>query len=382
MPLGGQIKFSSLFMGNNYSLNIIQNLLNKLMSVSTLTFVIKLMITLMILLIIAIYSYLSVKKRRYFQLLTIRSDLEPLITQIIVDESYATDLQIQELKKHLTTPLSKRFMTEELIRSKQNYSGEVATKIIDIYLGLDLKKYSLNKIKSNKNWYIKARGIQELYMMEQKKSYQDIYNYTDATNEFVRNEAQIGMIHLIGFKGLHFLESVTRPITDWQQLKLLEQLKLFPEKIDIGSDIPVWLLSPNSTVVVFALKLCDVYQYYQLIPEINNCLNHHSAAVKTRAVETLIQLENDQTPNILLNYFKWAPKKDQILILDALGHLATEEDIEKLVRILDSADDTIKLKAAIAIAHSSKSGLRILEEKSIAQPEPYQRILLHILTES
>jgi hypothetical protein len=369
-------------MGYSYSLNIIQNLLDKLMSVPSLMLVIKLMIVLMVLLIISIYNYLSNKKRRYFQLLTIRETLEPLITQIIVDESDASEEQIQALKKQLTTALSRRFMTEELIRCKQNYSGEVADKIIQIYLRLDLKKYSHHKIRPKSNWYIKARGIQELYVMEQKKSYPEIYNYTDASNEFVRNEAQIGMIHLIGFKGLHFLEKVSQPITDWQQLKLMEQLKLFPEKIDISSDIPGWLASPNDTVVVFALKLCYEYQYYQLIPEIKYCLNHNSAVVKTHTVETLIRLENDQTAKILLNYFKWAPKRDQLLILDAIGHLATEEHVEKLEEMLDINDDSIKLKASIAIAHASKSGLRLLEEKSIIQPEPYQRILLHILTES
>lgn len=382
MYFGGQIKFSSLLIGNYVTLNFIQNFLDKLMSVPTLIFIIKVMIILMILLIITIYSYLSAKKKRHFHLLEIRNNLDPLITQIIVDESSATNFQIQELKKHLKTPLSRRYMIEELIRSKQNYSGEIAEKIIDIYLRLDLKKYSLNKIKKNQNWYVKARGIHELYMMEQKNSYPDIYDYTDAKNEFVRNEAQIGMIHLVGFKGLHFLETVTNPITDWQQLKLLEQLKLYPEKTDISADIPSWLSSTNDSVVVFALKLCDEFQYFQLISDIKYCLNHQSAAVKSRAVITLIQLENNQTAKILLNYFRWAPRKDQILILDGIAHMVTEENTEKLLEILDSSDDTIKLKAAIAIAHTSKSGLKILEEKSSLQPEPYQRILLHILTES
>ena len=369
-------------MGNSYTLNIIQNILDKLMSVNILVMIIKLMIVLMIILIITIYTYLSNKKRHHFQLLAIREKLEPLITQIIVDESAASDMQIQELKALLTTRLSRRFMIEELIRSKQNYSGEVADKIVEIYLALDLKKYSLHKIRPKSNWYVKARGIQELYTMDQKKSYPEIYDYTDASNEFVRNEAQIGMIHLAGFKGLHFLEKVSNPITDWQQLKMLEQLKLFPEKTDMSADIPSWLSSPNDTVVVFALKLCYEYQYYQLIPEIKYCLNHSSSIVRTHTVATLIRLENKNTSKILLNYFKWAPKKDQILILDAMDRLATEADTEKLIELLSSEDDTIKLKAAIAIAHTSKSGLLLLEAKSLAQPEPFQRILQHILTES
>lgn len=382
MAFWAQIKFSISFLDNSYPLNIFQDFLDSLMNVHTLMIIIKVMLVMMLLLIISIYTYLSNKKKQHFQLLAIRETLEPLITQIIVDESSASQTQIQELKKLLTTRLSRRYMTEELIRSKQNYSGEVANKIILIYLSLDLKKYSLHKIRPKSNWYIKARGIQELYLMDQKKSYPEIYNYTDAPNEFVRNEAQIGMIHLIGFKGLNFLEKVSHPITDWQQLKMLEQLKLFPEKVDMSEDIPGWLLSPNNSVVVFTLKLCYEYQYYQLVPEIKYCLNHNAATVRTHALETLIRLENNDTPSIIMNYYKWAPRNDQKLILDAMANLATEEHTERLVEILDSDDDTIKLKAAIALVHASKSGLRLLEEKSQKKPEPFQRILLHILTES
>lgn len=382
MAFWAQIKISSLFSDNCYPLNIFQNFMDTLMNVHTLMIVIKVMLLIMVILIISIYTYLSKKKKQHFQLLSIRKTLEPLITQMIVEESAASEAQIQELKKLLTTRLSRRFMIEELIRSKQNYSGEVADKIIEIYLALDLKKYSLRKIRPKSNWYVKARGIQELYVMNQKKSYPEIYDYTDAANEFVRNEAQIGMIHLVGFKGLHFLEKVTNPITDWQQLKLMEQLKLFPDKVDISEDIPGWLSSPNNTVVVFALKLCNEYQYYQLIPEIKFCLNHNAAIVRTHAVETLIRLENSDTPKILLNYFKWAPRYDQLLILDAMAKMATEEHAEKLVEVLDNVDDTIKLKAAIALVHASSSGLKILEEKSTAKPEPFQRIFLHILTKS
>ena len=374
------LKCTDLFGSAFYLLNIIQEFMSKMINVNTLSFAIKVLIVMIILLIIAIYAFLNDKKKKYFKLVLIRTKLEPLISQFIIDESPATEAQLEELSVIIDTSLARQYMIEELIRSKQNHTGEVAERIVTIYIGLDLKKYSLQKIDQKNKWYVIARGLQELYMMEQHDAYEEINNFSNASNEYVRNEAQIGMIHLTGFKGLDFLEKVSYPITDWQQLKLLEQLKRFPKKEDFSFNIPKWMRSENNSVVVFALKLCYEYQLIQLIEEITNCLTHNSESVKTQTLETLVRLENDQTTKILLRYFNQASRSDQILILDSLSDLATEEDAHELIKILDHEDNLIKLKAAIALNKCSSSGMQIVTEKSQSNPEPYQRIVNHILS--
>jgi hypothetical protein len=376
------LKSSYIFGGNIYLLNILQQFLSKLINVGTLAFAIKIMLVMIILLIVAIYAMLHDKKKKYFKLLLIRTKLEPLISQIIIDESPATDEQLEELREIIDNGLARQYMVEELIRSKQNHSGEVAERIVTIYLGLDLKKYSIEKIQPKNNWYTIARGIQELYMMEQLDTYDDIYKFTNAANEYIRNEAQIGLIHLTGFKSLDFLDMVLYPITDWQQLKLLEQLKHFSKKEDFSASIPKWIGSGNSSVVVFALKLCYEYQQIQLVDVIANCLHHESDKVRTQAIETLVRLENDQTSKILLQYFDQASRQDKILILDALSNMASESDAAELIKILEYPDNLIKLKASIALSKCSNSGMQLIREKSITNPEPYQRIVNHILATS
>jgi hypothetical protein len=320
------------------------------------------------------------KKKKYFKLLSIRTVLEPLISQIIIDESPATEEQLAELRNIIDNKLARQYMIEELIRSKQNHSGEVAERIVTIYTALDLKKYSLQNIQPKNNWYTIARGIQELYMMEQQDAYDDIYSFANASNEYIRNEAQIGLIHLTGFRGLDFLDVVLYPITDWQQLKLLEQLKRSPKKEDFSANIPKWIASENNSVVVFALKLCYEYQQIQLVDQITNCLQHESEIVKTQAIETLVKLENDQTSKILLNYFSKASRSNQLLILDALNNLATEDDASELIKLLEYSDNMIKLKASIALSKCSSSGMQLITEKSKSNPEPFQRIVNHILS--
>jgi HEAT repeat protein len=132
--------------------------------------------------------------------------------------------------------------------------------------------------------------------------------------------------------------------------------------------------------VVFALKLCYEYQQIQLVDQITNCLQHESEIVKTQAIETLVKLENDQTSKILLNYFSKASRSNQLLILDALNNLATEDDASELIKLLEYSDNMIKLKASIALSKCSSSGMQLITEKSKSNPEPFQRIVNHILS--
>ncbi len=154
------LKCTDLFGSAFYLLNIIQEFMSKMINVNTLSFAIKVLIVMIILLIIAIYAFLNDKKKKYFKLVLIRTKLEPLISQFIIDESPATEAQLEELSVIIDTSLARQYMIEELIRSKQNHTGEVAERIVTIYIGLDLKKYSLQKINQKNKWYVISRGLQ------------------------------------------------------------------------------------------------------------------------------------------------------------------------------------------------------------------------------
>jgi hypothetical protein len=70
-----------------------------------------------------------------------------------------------------------------------------------------------------------------------------------------------------------------------------------------------------------------------------------------------------------------------LLILDALYNLATEDDdASELIKILEYPDNMIKLKASIALSKCSSSGMQLITEKSHSNPEPFQRIVNHILS--
>lgn len=328
----------------------------------------------------AIYLYLFYKKRNFFYTGRIRKLIEPMISHIIMEESMDTIEIPNKMNRILNNRVARQYTIDELILCKKNFSGLVSETVVALYLKLGLKKYSLQKISDERKWFIKARGIQELYMMDQKDAFLMIYRNTNNSNEFVRMEAQTGVIHLTGFPGLRFLDVISYPLTEWQQLKLLEQLRLFPQKEDISDKISKWLQSKNETVVVFALKLADDYQLFGVRHQVVNCLVHPSKAVRSQALKTLIRLENESTPLILLGYFNKESQANQFFILDVLRNIATEREAAFLEKLLDHENDTIKLKAAIVLAACSEKGMDLLEKRSAEQPEPYYRIYRHVKT--
>ncbi|MBV9989239.1 MAG: hypothetical protein JO301_16285 [Chitinophagaceae bacterium] len=330
-----------------------------------------------VIIVASIYIQLFRKKRHYFYTSNINRHLENWISHILLEES-AEGIQLPaKFYRILRNPAARVYAIDELVKCKKNFSGTVAETVVQLYTQLGLKKDSLKKLSSRK-WYVKARGIQELYLMDQMDVLKTIYKNTNNRHEFVRMEAQTGIIYLSGFPGLRFLDVISYPLTEWQQIKLLEQLRLTPQKQDLTEFIPRWLQSKNDTVVVFALKLADEYQLFAIIDDVVDCLVHPSDRVRTQAVKTLVKLADHNTPGILLGYFRKEKFTNRSLMLDALATMATEAQTDILLSLLDEENNIIKLKAAIVLANCSPNGMGLLEQRAISEPEPYLRILKHV----
>ena len=331
-----------------------------------------------LLIVILIYAQLLAKKRMYFYTERIRNNIEVWISHIILEESVEGIEIPKKFYRLLDDPKARQVAIDELINCKKNFSGLVAENIVALYNQLGLREDSLEKMQNKRKWYLKARGIQELYLMDQKNLLTKIYRETNSKNEFVRSEAQIAIIYMTGFNGLRFLDVISYPLTLWQQIKLLEQLRLFGKKEDLSDRLPKWLQSKNETVIVFALRLAAEYQQYAVKDAIMNCLVHPSDAVRTRAIKTLIVLADEQTPFILSGYFSKENFDNQAHILDSLVNMASDEQAPFLERLLDAPDNIIKLKAAIVLAGNCTNGMSVLEKRAILEPEPFERILRHV----
>lgn len=269
----------------------------------------------------------------------------------------------------LTKKAGRKILIRELVRSKDSLTGDAAQNLRWLYEKLELDHDSFQLLQS-KQWHLKAKGIQQLAEMQQAKYLLKIYRDTNSKNPFVRTEAQIAVVKLTGFKGLRFLNIVSHPITEWQQLCLIDQLKEQEIEPDM---IRVWLKSKNETVVKLALRFVEVFKCYDLHEEVIQCLQHPSPAIHQQVFRAVKEIADDSTFSCLATHFLRCDRAEQLAMMDVLAVLADAESLPFFHSLLESADETIRYKANHCIA---KLPATSAPNKNVAETATYLLPLL------
>ena len=268
----------------------------------------------------------------------------------------------------------RKLLIDEIMSVKKNMSGTASDNLQKLFLQLKLEKYALKSLKSRK-WYIKAKAIQELTVMEIDEFAALLYPYTNDQNEHVRMEAQSALVQFNGFEGLRFLDIATYPISDWQQIKLLQKLSGVPPS---NIELDAWLKSTNDSVVVFALKLARNYQRFELHDDILACLDHEDSRVRTEAINFLALISTEETSDAFISRFLGEEFKHQLAMINAMQHIVTEKDILFLADLLGDDSYEMKRSAARALSKMGDRGMTVLQEHVQQSGYPLNEIVLQI----
>lgn len=323
------------------------------------------------------YLYLRSKHEKRHEKWRLISDLLIRKAVFYEDEELGDEAVIPVTKRAKKLLHNKRFrklLTEEIKSAKKNIAGTSSDNLKQLYKQLHLERYALKNLKS-RHWHIKAKAIQELTIMEMNEFLTDIYIHANAKNELVRMEAQTALVQFNGFEGLSFLDIVTYPISDWQQIKLLQQLANVPQ-IDVS--IETWLASSNSSVVVFTLKLARNYHRFELYDEILPCLDHADPRVRLEAINFFCEIFTDDTAGEFKSRFLGEIPKNKVALVKAMQNVGTERDIVFLLHLLDDEDHEIKLSAARALAKIGENGLTSLFDYADKTGYPLTEIVMQI----
>jgi len=336
-----------------------------------------LLICTLVSLIVITYLYLFLRKRAFFARNRIKKNLELWVSNVILNEDDGEPFKVpSKFKKIFRDKDARQYAIDNLILNKRSFSGFVAENIVQLYERLDLKADSVKKLNS-RFWHDKAKGIQELYLMDQSDLFIKVYRLTNSKNEFVRMEAQTAIIHWSGFNGLRFLDVISYPISEWQQIKLLEQLRNFQPQV--MPKLGKWLQSENYTVVIFAIKLASIYQQLQVVSEVADCLQHDKELVRIEAVKALVRIGDAESADLMIKQYPKEHFTNKINILQSLFYLAEEKHVTFLYQELDNENDFLKLSAAKALAKIT--GPELLEQKAEMQPQPFEQIVKHVKQE-
>jgi hypothetical protein len=309
-----------------------------------------------------------------------QGNLATVISQAIFFENNGE--VVMEINPEVTQLLHndtfRQYFINELIHAKKNLSGAPIANLIYLYEMLELDKDSLQKIGSKK-WHIKAKGIQELAIMEQVKYVKQIFRLTNDPNELVRNEAQCALVNFYGFKGLRFLNVIIHPISQWQQIQLLNYLHDLQDVNRI--QLKKWLKSNNNSVVTIALRLASLYNCQEVYTEVIYCLQMANTQVKMNALDYLKKINRDDTSDEIIKCYASSERKVKLNVLSVLQETGNERQIPFLMKQLHNIDDTIKLAAARALSCLHPLGAAFFQTHLFADEYPWDAIFSQINNE-
>ncbi len=334
-------------------------------------------IAVLLLILLRTRLLLRQRKRKYLLQRQVQHFFDEWLSQALMgDVSADTTFAVPDmLQRGRRNRFARQYAIDQLINTKKNLIGQAARNIIWLYAQIGLQADSMAKFRS-RVWHKKARGIYELYMMEQVELQQKINRYTNSRNEHVRMEAQTAVLAFAGFDGLQFLDRLTRPMSHWQQLKLIGQLT----PLDSGNfdHLANWLESPNPDVVMFALKLTDLYQQLQVREQVIRCLQSANASIRVHAIRALIRVGNEDTPHVLVKQYKAETASNKPVVLQSLESMATDQELPFLLQLLDNPDPAVKLQSSRIILKCCTNGPFLLEQRALHGAPVHKQIFLHI----
>jgi hypothetical protein len=247
---------------------------------------------------------------------------------------------INELKKSVADPFKRTIIVATLLKLRNEISGEIAESIDKLYIELGLMRYSLSKLR-DKRWDIIAIGIRELTQFHVKGVHKVVMNNINHPKREVRKEMQLYLIKLFSFKGLAFLNVLETPLSEWDQIQLLEVLQVTNnEQI---TDITPWLKSPNDSVVIFALKLAKIYNQFEAKGQLIELLDHQSENIRVNVIYALSHLNIVEAKNVLKNNFLQRSPEEQIAFLKMMENVYENSDKPFLLQHIQHDNFEIKL---------------------------------------
>ena len=271
--------------------------------------------------------------------------------------------QIRELSKSMTMSTGVNEKAKEQLRYL--YSNH-----------LHLDQDSIRKIY-NRKWHIQIKGFRELAFMDITEANNKIRKALKSKNNILRMEAQLALVRLNKDDPFGFLDHLTHHFTLWEQLTVYELIAIHNLPVPQFSR---WTSSSNKTVVIFALRMIQVFKQQQAVPQIIECLKHESRDIRRYAIVVCGELQLKDTFPTLRSMYKDEEYDNCLHIVLALGKMPDEMMLKFLELVLDKEDDVLlQIEAAKAISKMGEVGISALVKLMKSEYKNYQIIIRHVL---
>ena len=250
-----------------------------------------------------------------------------------------------------------QFLIDLMIRTQKSMLGENYEKLRLLFSQIPPYHASASKLR-NRKWYIKARGIREIYEMEQKQYLKEILKERNHPNIYVRREAQIAMVIFLGWESLRFLPYLKREMTLWQQIKIVEKLyDLHPTP-----EVKYLRKAYNTTRPYAQELLMRIIRKFELFSEVAfiiKFLDHENFDRRETAIYCInsFVLCEEQLEEIKKKVLQVPNIEQQVQLLKYIERSSDYPDISFYTEILKSGHEILKLSVAEILWNSGNEYL-------------------------
>lgn len=342
-----------------------------LVFVNALIFAIILSITSMIVLLFIILM----NRRKMEKEENLRQFLMEKYQGLIIDYLFGSATP-DSFRKIASDTYRRQVLIDQMIDVSVNLKGEESKKLIELYKVLHLDKDSMKKAHDYR-WHIKIKGFRELAFMNIKKANSTITRALNSSNDILRMEAQIALVHLSEDNHFEFLSGLKTPFSLWEQITLHDLI--------VQHNIPLpsfqkWLTSPNPTVVMFSLRMIREFKQKEAEEKVKETLLHTNPSVRLLAVQVAGDLNMRSTLETMKSMYK---NQDYKVCLEIIKSMAKMPDISMmnfLKLVLDKEDDVqLQIEATKAIENNGEEGVKALVKLMKSEYKNYNIIIRHVL---
>lgn len=252
----------------------------------------------------------------------------------------------RKLGIHLGKPKNVQYLIDLMIRTQRSLLGKNYENLELLYKQIPPYRVSLNKLQSEK-WYIKARGIREIYEMDQKQYVKEVVREINNDNIYVRREAQIAMVVFQGWESFRYLPFLKREMTLWQQIKVVEKLHdLYP--IANLNYLRKAFKSKKPYATELIMRIIRKFELKEEVDYIIKFLDAPKFDTRETAIYCISSfvLSEEQLTRLKNKYMNLRNSEQQIQLLKYINSISPEIDVPFYKLQLYKGNDVIKLCAA------------------------------------
>ena len=303
-----------------------------------------------------------------------KKELGPMISNFLF---YEDDASLQEkydyvqlkleIRELLKDDFNRKVLVEILLDLQKDISGDARKRLFELYKNLGLHLDAFEKLKSWR-WEIISKGILELTQLQVEESYGFIKKFVNHRRGVIRKQAQMATVSLKHEGIAYFLDTCKYRISEWQQLKLLDEIRNLEDFQP--PRFKAWLTSRNKDVVLFSLRLIKYYKQNDANDSLVELVKHKNEQIKIEAINCIKEfLVFDAVDTLKAVFWKCSPAV-KLALLDTIASLGEDKEIPFL-QMVGEKESNFMVKSKVLGAINTISPETVLPTHGIEAVPDY-----------